>query len=178
MACAYSVRFRFILRLLLSIPLLALPATVCMGAEKNDLRAIVMRELNQVSEAADGLHKAMVAGDERQVELAIRDVIRQIDRVRTVAIYAKQHERPHLLKIMEAGRNELEIAELSFDNERQSRLRQAFQQLVNIVRIYKVGRSYGIYFCDKDKTSWVQKGTKALNPFSRAFRSCGVRANK
>lgn len=140
------------------------------------LHATVMRELNQVVRASDLLHTSLVSTDDEQIEIAVRGLIHQIDRVRTVAILAKQHERPHLLKILESGREQLEVAQTAYGEERRLRFRSAYNQLVNLVRIYKIDRAYGIFFCDKDKSSWVQKGSKALNPFNAALRKCGVKA--
>jgi len=139
------------------------------------LHPTVMRELNQVIRASDRLHVAMVKSDEEQLEIAVRNLIHHIDRVRTVAVFTKQHERTHLLKILEAGREQLEFANSSFGEERQARLLQAYDQLVNLVRIYKVDSTYSIFFCERNKASWVQRGGKALNPFSSIHRSCGVR---
>lgn len=140
------------------------------------LHPTVMRELNQVIRVADSLHGALLLGDEEQIEIAVRGVIHQIDRVRTVAILAKQHERPHLLKIVESGRDHLEVAQTAYGDERRSRFQQAYTQLVNVARIYKVEKAYGIYFCERDRSSWVQKGTKGQNPFSPSLRKCAVRA--
>lgn len=147
-------------------------------AEAGDLvlHPTVMREMNQVIRVSDTLHSALVATDDEQIEIAIRGVIHQIDRVRTVAILAKQHERPHLLKILESGREQLEIAQTAYGEERRERFQQAYNQLVNVARIYKIDKSYGIFFCDKDKSSWVQRSSKAQNPFSAALRKCGVKA--
>lgn len=140
------------------------------------LHPTVMRELNQVIRVSDGLHSALVAVDDEQIEIAIRGVIHQIDRVRTVAILAKQHERPHLLKILESGRDHLEVAQTAYGEERSARFRQAYNQLVNVARIYRVDKAYGIFFCDKDRSSWVQRGARAQNPFSAVNRKCGVKA--
>jgi hypothetical protein len=140
------------------------------------LHPTVMRELNQVIRVSDTLHSALVGGDEEQIEIAVRGVIHQIDRVRTVAILAKQHERPHLLKILESGREYLEIAQTALGEERRLGFQQAYNQVVNVARIYKIDKAYGIFFCDKDKSSWVQRGSKAQNPFSAANRKCGVKA--
>ncbi len=139
------------------------------------LHPTVMRELNLTIRSADLLHQALIKQDEEQLEIGIRDVIHQIDRVRTVAILAKQHERHHLLRILEAGREYLESAQTAFGDERKTTLQQAYNQMVNLVRIYKIDKLYGIFFCDKDKGSWVQKGHKAQNPFTTTARHCGVR---
>ncbi|MCM2280871.1 MAG: hypothetical protein NDI61_03380 [Bdellovibrionaceae bacterium] len=140
------------------------------------LHSTVMRELNQVVRVADTLHSALVSADDEQIEISVRGIIHQIDRVRTVAILAKQHERPHLLKILESARDHLEVAQVAYGEERRLRLQQAYNQVVNVVRIYKIEKVYGIFFCDRDKSSWVQKGVRGQNPFALSLRKCAVRA--
>lgn len=168
-----NCRTCFVLGLVAMLPVMFHPDTSHAG--EMVLHPVVMRELGQVVRSADDLHQSLVRQDDERLEIAIRDVIHQIDRVRTVAILARQHERYHLLKILEAGREHLEYAQVAYGDERRVRFEMVYQQLVNVVRIYKVDRAYGIFFCDKDKSSWVQRGAKAQNPFSSTYRTCGVR---
>ncbi len=168
--------FWFKLGLMLFVGLFLGPALSQAG--DMSLHPTVMRELNFTIRSADFLHQALIKQDEEQLEIGIRDVIHQIDRVRTVAILAKQHERHHLLRILEAGREYLESAQTAFGEERRTTLQKAYNQMVNLVRIYKTDKLYGIFFCDKDKGSWVQRGYKAQNPFTATQRHCGVRVSK
>jgi hypothetical protein len=139
------------------------------------------RELNQVLKMSNAVHQALVANDEEQTDLGLRDLLKQIDRARAVSHLAKPHERSHLLIILDAAREQFELTQAAYGNERRHRLEEGFNQLVNLVRIYKLDKTYAIYFCPKDKATWVQTGMKAQNPFQSSGggrEPCGIRVQK
>lgn len=158
------------------------PISMCWSAPKGDLALAqdLVVELNMVLKATDSLHKSLISQNEEQVDLSLRDILQQIDRARTASRYAKPHEQRHLIRILEAAREQFELTQSSYGEERRLRLEEAYNQLVNLVRIYRVDPNYGIFFCAKDKTTWIQKGAKAQNPFRiDGNRSpCGMRVPK
>lgn len=133
-------------------------------------------EINALLATYDGLHAALVSRQDEQIEIRIRDVIRQIERARSFLSFAKPHERSHLRLLLESAHGRLELAQTAFGDQRRAYLEEAINAFVNLVRIYRVDRSYGIFFCAKDRKSWVQKGASARNPFlAPAARECGFR---
>jgi hypothetical protein len=140
------------------------------------LAPVLTQELNMVLNASVNLHKSLVSQNEEQVDIHLRDIVWQLDRAKTASAYAKDHERRHLLRILEAAREHFEMTQTSYGEERRARLVDAFNQLVNLVRIYRVDRAFSIFFCPKDRTTWVQRTTKAQNPFRHdRAESCGLR---
>lgn len=145
------------------------------------LNTQLTRELNHVLKMGDSVHHSLVVNDEEQTDLGLRDLLKQIDRARAVSHLAKAHERSHLLIILDAAKEQFEQTQSAFGNERRRRLEEGFNQLVNLVRIYRLDKSYGIYFCPKDKATWVQTGFKGQNPFqtsSGGREPCGIRVQK
>jgi hypothetical protein len=69
------------------------------------------------------------------------------------------------VRILDGAREQFELTHSAVGEERRARFINGYNQLANIVRIYKVDRAFAIFFCPKDRTNWVQKGSKALNPF-------------
>ena len=140
------------------------------------LAPTLMSSLNRVLATGDTLHASLVIQNEDQIEIGIRDIILQIDLARMATSYAKPHERGHILLILDAAKDQFLQTQASFGEERKLRMVEGFNQLANLIRIYQVDRSYGIFFCPDDKTSWIQKGWKAQNPFHpKALLSCGMR---
>ena len=135
----------------------------------------LLGELNQVLRASDNLHKSLISQNEEQIEMSIRDMVFQLEKARMASQQAKPHERQHLVRIIEAAREQFELTQSAFGQERRDRLEEAYNQLVNLVRIYKVDKVYAIYFCPKDKTTWVQKGVKPQNPFRSDREPCGIK---
>lgn len=145
------------------------------------LKPQLTRELNQVLKIGDAVHHALVIQDEEQTDLSLRDLVQQIDRARSMSYLAKAHERAHLVRILDGAREQFELTQAAYGQERRNRLEDGFNQLVNLVRIYRLDRSYAIYFCPKDKATWVQTGTKPKNPFRSPASSrepCGMRVQR
>lgn len=140
------------------------------------------RELNAVLQAGDDLRLTLIQQNEEQADIGIRDLLQQIDRARALSHLAKPHERQHLLRILEAAKESFQVVQTTYGSERRGHLEDGYNQLVNLVRIYRLDRVYSIFFCPKDKTSWVQKVGRAQSPFARgpasARDSCGMRIPK
>lgn len=147
------------------------------NAGRIELPPKLSEELNGILRASETLQSAMVKRSEDQLDLSIREVVSQIERTVAKSGIAKPYERSHLLRILRTARENFELAQGSFGHERDMHLTDGLNQLVNIVRIYKVDHSYGIFFCAKDKNSWIQKGKKAQNPFRAPASNvdCGMR---
>jgi hypothetical protein len=171
-----SVISRFCLLLSL-IALAVLPPQVASAAVAGlDLASPLMTAVNRVLSAGDKLHKSLIVQNEDEIEIGIRDMIWHIDQARQASAYAKPHERGHLLLILDAAREQFELTQSAYGEERRVSMEAGYNQLANLVRIYQVDRSYGIFFCPDDKSSWVQKGLKGQNPFHpKGLLNCGMR---
>ncbi len=146
------------------------------GASGLILQSQEMTALNRILNAGDALHRSLVAQNEDQIEIGIRDLVNQIDQARTASGSLKAHERGHLLLVLDAAREQFDQTQTAYGDERTSRLIDGFNQLANLVRVYQVERTYGIFFCPNDKTSWVQKGYHGQNPFHpKSMLNCGIR---
>ena len=128
----------------------------------------------------DSVHHSLVAQNEELTDIGLRDLLKQIARARAHLTYAKDYERPHLARILDGAREQFELSQSAYGQERRSRLTDGFNQLVNLVRIYKLDKTYGIFFCPIDKSTWVQTGTKPQYPFQSSGNRepCGVRVER
>lgn len=143
----------------------------------------IMNGLNQILKASDLLHKSLLSKDEEQIEIGVRDILIELERAKIASYKAKPHERRHLVRILDTAHEQFEQIRTTYGEERRHRLEEAYNQLVNIVRIYRVDRAYGIFFCPKDRTTWIQKGNRPQNPFRAISESgrrepCGMRVPK
>lgn len=162
------------------IQVLALLAFLLSGglafAGSLNLAQPLMIELNAIVKVSGALHQALVAQNEEQIDLAVRDILWQIDTARSLKSLVKEHERLHLLKILDAAHGHFEQTQLSYGEERRKHVEQGFHQIVNLVRSYNLNKSFGIFYCSRDNSSWVQKTSgKAQNPFRpETHRDCGM----
>jgi hypothetical protein len=163
--------------ILCAVALTKLPSAL---ANRLVLASPLASELNLILRASEGLHKSLISQNEEHIEIGLRDVIGQIDRSKYALFLAKPHERGHLLKILDAAREHFELTQTTFGDERRERLIEAFHQLANLVRIYRLDRDFVIFFCPKDRTTWIQKGSKPQSPFRAELRreNCGIKVSK
>lgn len=140
----------------------------------------LMEELNLVLKASDVLHKSLLTQDDEQVDLSLRDLLRQLEKAQNASGLAKPHERGHLMRILSAAHEQFELTQSSYGEDRRARMEEGYNQLVNLVRIYRVDTSYAIFFCPKDRTTWIQKGARAQNPFQGESRRepCAIQVPK
>jgi hypothetical protein len=144
------------------------------------LSPALTRELNLVLKAGDAVHHSLVAQNEELTDIGLRDLLRQIAHASAHLNLAKDYERPHLVRILDAAKEQFELSQVAYGQERRVRLTEGFNQLVNIVRIYKVDKQYGIFFCPSDRSTWVQTGSKAQYPFTPigSREPCGMKVDR
>ncbi len=129
-------------------------------------------ELNHVLRIAADLHQARIAGKEPQVDQTIRQLLQRIRQARR-ASGALGHQRQHLVKMLDAASQHLQNFRSQPTPARSKSLQQAFFQLVNVAQLYQLDR-YSLFLCPKDRSVWLQRGAKPLNPIApTTHRSCG-----
>ncbi len=139
-----------------------------------------MNELNLILQSSDSLHMALVTQNEDQIEISLRDVIVQIERTRRFTNHAKEHERIHLLRILQAAQEQFELSIGENGAQKELHLQQGLNQIVNMARMYNTDPRYAIFFCEHDKTTWIQKGSRAEDPFRSpaSSKTCGIKVSR
>lgn len=129
-------------------------------------------ELNGVLKATDGLHKACMSQNNKQVDLSIRTLLESLRRASEKSSLAKE-QKPHLIKMLDAAAGHLELTLNRSGEDRRSSLKEAFNHLVQIAKIFKLDE-YQVFFCPADKAVWMQKGNKPGNPIHpQKYPTCG-----
>lgn len=165
----------------LTVALLGAMSTVSNSyarSRKIKLAKPLTSELNSVLLAANNMHKAFYKQDEWEAEKELIQTLKAIKKAKgTVSTsvkraIAKEHEGNHIVRYLEAARGHLEMVLQTDGEKKQVELKNAFNQLAGIVRSFKVSKDYHIFFCSKDRSTWIQKGWSAKNPFSPKSK-CG-----
>ncbi len=145
--------------------------------ERLRLEPNTLAELSALLSHGDALHSALTKQEDEQTEVALRDIQVSIARTMSVSVRVKMHERAHLLKILESMAESVEIARNSGSAERRERMADAFNMMANIVRIYGVDGRFKIFFCSRDKMTWIQTKSRGVYPFPETGeRDCALRA--
>lgn len=167
----------------LFLPLVALLlASPSANANELVLNPGLTEVLNRVLSASDALHRSLISQNEDQIELDLHHLLWQIGLAREASWSVKPHVRGHLLLILDSAQREFELTRSLYGDERRTRLEKGYDQIVNLVRIYRLDRAYSIYYCPDDNTSWVQKSQRAQHgqdPFRpKSLRGCGIKVER
>jgi hypothetical protein len=141
-------------------------------SSKIKIKPILKTELNKLLAATNDLHGACFRQNELRIEAQLKIVILKIKLAHQKTSLAKE-PATHLNKMLEAARVQLELAQMNEGEKRQESIKQAFKQLVQIAKVYKLD-NYRIFFCSKDKSVWLQKDWRAKNPINpENLKHCG-----
>lgn len=141
------------------------------------IHSLVTAELTSLLSAGDLLHEALVKQDDEQVEVALKDIEQALKRTIAASRVLRPYERSHLLKLLEVTQEHAEVARNSGHSDRRERLIDIFNNLAILVRVYSVDARFKIFFCGKDRMTWVQTKARGQHPFPEAMdRDCAVRA--
>ncbi len=142
-------------------------------------RAIVLdesltQEVNELLGQTVDLQTSFYNQNENEITASLNQTLKQIDDAKSASLVIEEYSRSHLNKILDAAKSRLELTQTTQDEIRRRNLKSAFEQLAHLARIYKVDNKYRIFFCPKDRSSWVQTGWKAKNPINpETLGSCG-----
>lgn len=140
--------------------------------QRIDVQPTMRNELNIVLKSTNDLHAACVEQSESRIESATDKVIQSLDRA-TKHSSKIQVESTHLVKMLSAAKEKLEISQNFSSEKRKLNLQEAFKDLVQIAQVFKLDH-YNIFFCSQDKSLWLQKSLKPLNPIHPdKFGNCG-----
>lgn len=166
--------FRLFAGILLGASLLLLPQAKAAKGKygKLNIEGALKTELNGILQSTSSLHLACVAQSDKRINENIRLVLGSIKRTSKKTSLAKD-QKPHLTRMLEKARQHLEASLSRSGDARRESLKEAFNDLVQIARLYKLDQ-YQIFFCPSDKVVWLQKGFQPRNPVNpKKFGSCG-----
>ena len=139
---------------------------------KIEVLGALKADLNEVLAATTDLHKACYDRDEQKVAVTLEALVQKIEKAGKKSTMEKRNH-PHLVRILNAAKGQLLQSQASNGKSRSKSLSKAFGQLVLLAKVYKLKR-YPMFFCSKDKATWLQSGWKAKNPINPVrWGSCG-----
>ncbi len=151
------------------------------GAESREARLSLAREirdpLQNVLIVNESIQVALIKQDEEALELALRDFEVAVRNAIAVSKpIMKPHDRSHFVKLLSPLLETCVGVRSSGLAERRELLGQLLNGVSNIVRIYRVDPRFRVYFCPRDRLTWVQLRSRGEHPLSTSERSCALRA--
>ncbi|MCB0392090.1 MAG: DUF3347 domain-containing protein [Bdellovibrionales bacterium] len=148
------------------------PIEARISSKRIELTPAIRNELNLILQNTNQLHSACINDDEGSIEKATEKVINSLKRATKNSSMA-QVQATHLVKILSAALEKLEVSQNYSGQKRRDSLLEAFKDLVQIAQVYKLEK-YNIFFCNKDKALWLQKSSMPKNPINpKKFGKCG-----
>jgi hypothetical protein len=139
---------------------------------KMKLHGELKSELNAVLKATVELQEASFKRNDKQVSQNLKRLITRIDLATKKANLAKD-QRTHIQKLLGTAKLALEKSRKAAGADRQTFLQKAFKQMVTLSQAYQL-ESYKMFFCPKDKSIWLQRGSKPQNPINPGTHgNCG-----
>jgi hypothetical protein len=153
-------------------------------AEAKETRLPLAREirdpLQNVLIVNESIQVALIKQDEEALELALRDFeVAVRNAIAASRPVMKPHDRSHFVKLLSPLLETCVGIRSSGLAERRELLGQLLNGVSNIVRIYRVDPRFRVYFCPRDRLTWVQlrsRGEHPLSNSSNSDRSCALRA--
>ncbi len=148
--------------------------------------SLTAKSLLIILRGSESLHTNLVVEAAKRDSKKIKTDASQLVQLVKVALKTAREKEPaenliHLEKILISTEARLQDYLNVSDAENERRLfylREFFQQITQIARQYEVPHTYNIFFCPKDKQKgiWIQKSTKAQNPFDvdGSLKNCGA----
>ena len=146
----------------------------------------LVTKFNLVLKIYEALHTALVSQNDALIEtqlqalqLAVDDTLDALNRgtyidKRSIASKPFMHEK-NLTDMFKSMRKYLTAAQVSYGNNKRNNLRELLRQVVFLTKQYNVSHPFKTYFCNKDRSTWLQRTGKAKNPIlANSDPNCGI----
>ena len=147
------------------------------ATKKLRLESHITKQIETILDTSQLLHQSLISNDSNQVKIHLSHIKNLIFSANKAA-YHSNINTLHLRHILQNTRRSIEQASL---HGRQSLIKKnikgMFNQLVLLSRTYRLNSRYPIYFCDKDKSVWLQKAGRIRNPIHSHYTFCGYIVN-
>lgn len=143
------------------------------AADRIRLESNLSKKLIHLIRLASDLHSSLVDGNEAKI---MEDLLRlnfEVQTHRREFIKDKVSHR-HLDRVLESIEESILVARTTY-LDRTRALKKMYRQITNLPRTYSLNTKFKIFFCKRDKSTWVQSSWKPKNPLSRTYFNCGVR---
>lgn len=133
-------------------------------------------QVMDILEEGSVLHTASVRNNKANIRNSLLEIQKIITQIRLELNKSPLYSRIHFENDLNNLDRTLEKFFLESNNtEEKAAYKKIFGTLAHLARNYKVSE-YKIFYCHKNKATWIQKSYKVSNPIGGSyFRSCGAR---
>ncbi len=144
--------------------------------KKLQLESHLTKQIESILNTSQLLHQSLISEENIQIKLHLSHIASLISSASQTSY--RNTKTLHLRHILQNTKKAVEQASL---HGKRSLIRQniksMFDELVVLSQVYKLNSRYPIYFCDKDKSVWLQKAGRIRNPIHSHYSLCGYMVN-
>lgn len=166
----YYLYSLFYMTFILSIDSLA-------AIKKQQLEAHLTRQIQAILDTSQLLHQSLIRNENDQVAIHLSHIERLVILAKRIS-YNSNTNTLHLRHILNNVQKAIEQAGLYIqEGQRKQEIKKIFSQLVLVAQTYQLDFRYPVYFCDKDRSVWLQKSGQIRNPIHPHYTYCGTIVN-
>lgn len=141
--------------------------------KRMELDPVTTKELFNIVRLSKDLQKYMYEKKDPLVQTQVSLLKANIDKtLKTI----ESTQGQHISKMLKTINQDLVNAQSVTGKDRVKFLQSAFKQLVMLYQSYKIEAPYKVFFCQVDRSVWIQEGNKPQNPFIENSK-CGRPVN-
>lgn len=166
------------MRLIIIFVVLSLSCTLNARKKRIPLSGKLAPYLNSLLDQSLSLHKAMVNEKETEAQKHVKVLKSSIEDILLLIKGNRSSDQGVLLrKILTRTQQNMEAyLNIPDEKQRELKMKQAYSQLAQLVRVYEVDKKFRIFNCTKDRSEWIQTGWRAQYPFDpQKYQRCGIR---
>ena len=135
------------------------------------IKSSYVKLLDQASE----FHSALKKGDKKNLQNEIKEIQDLI-----AELYQKNfsilkfHHRIHSYKLLSSLEEQLASIE-SQNKPKKENIKKLFRSFFELAKVYDLSKEMkgSLFYCEKDKSLWIQSESKVHNPINSHHISCG-----
>ena len=172
-----SIRYILFLYFLFICTIVFIPTNISAAIKKMKLESHIAKQIETILDTSQLLHQSLISNDNNQVKIHLSHIKHLIFSANKAA-YHSNINTLHLRHILQNTTRSIDQARLhGRENLIKENIKGMFNQLVLLSRTYRLNSRYPIYFCDKDKSVWLQKAGRIRNPIHSHYTFCGYIVN-
>ena len=145
--------------------------------KKQQLEAHLTKQIEAILDTSQLLHQSLTRNESDQVNMHLSYMERLVVLAKQTSYHSTTNTL-HLRHTLNSTQKAIEQASFYIQEaQRKKEIKKIFSQLVLLAQMYQLNSRYPIYFCDKDKSVWLQKSGKIRNPIHPLYVYCGAIVN-
>lgn len=139
------------------------------------IRPEIQSELKSLMDETAKLHKELLHGNRLSLEMQINALQERIRRIYgRLPLVKRPQTKDHTFRLLSIIDEKLESLKVQGKDIGKDSVKKLFGTVAELARTYDVKTaSNNIFYCSRDKSLWLQSGSRPKNPVNPHLKNCG-----